>query len=169
MADERTDESWRGKNGLLTEAELEAFLATDVLCRIGCLDEDGWPYVVPVWFQYKDGGYYLIARERSEWAAMVQRDGRVSLSIDETGSQRKVLVKGLATIVETPNVGGAWVAIGEEMAVRYLGPNGPKYLVPTLGYPRWLIFVRPIETKTWQGVDWAKKYLPGGDAQAPGK
>ena len=158
MSDEQNDESWRGKTGPLSDAEMDAFLATDVLCRVACLDESGWPYVVPVWFQYKDGGYYLIARERSEWAAMMQRDGRVSLTIDETGSQRKVQVKGQATIIETPNVGGAWVAIGEEMAVRYLGPNGPSYLVPTLDSPRWLIFVKPIETKTWQGVDWAKKY-----------
>jgi hypothetical protein len=158
--DTQQDESWRGKVGPLSEEELEAFLATDVLCRVACLDTDGWPYVVPVWFQYKDGGYYLIARERSEWAAMIRRDGRVSLTIDETGTQRKVQVKGEASIIETPNVGGAWVPIAGEMSIRYLGPNGPKYLEPTLCLPRWLIFVRPIETKTWQGVDWAKKYLP---------
>jgi hypothetical protein len=68
------------------------------------------------------------------------------------------MVKGEAEIIEEPNVGGKWVAIAEEMSLRYLGENGPSYLVPTLNEPRWLIFVRPIETKTWQGVDWAKKY-----------
>lgn len=155
------DQSWRGKVGRMSDEELEEFLATDAICRVACLDETGWPYVVPVWFQYADGGYYLIAREKSDWATMMQHDGRVSLTIDETGSQRKVQVKGEASILETPNVGGKWVPIAEEMSKRYLGPNGPKYLEPTLSAPRWLIFVRPIETKTWQGVDWAKKYKSG--------
>jgi len=30
--------------------------------------------------------------------------------------------------------------------------------VPTLNEPRWLLFVKPITMKTWQGVNWAKKY-----------
>ena len=44
MADEQTtekDESWRGKVGKLTEAEMVEFLATDVLCRLAVLDADG--------------------------------------------------------------------------------------------------------------------------------
>jgi len=159
MTDEpKKDESWRGRVGKLTEEEMAEFLATDVLCRVAALDDEGWPFVAPVWFQFKDGGYYLVARERSEWARFIQKDKRVFLAIDETGRQRKVMVKGEATIIEEPNVGGKWVAIAEEMSLRYLGENGPKYLAPTLNEPRWLIFVKPLETKTWQGVDWAQKY-----------
>jgi len=158
MTEEANKESWRGKVGKMSEPEMEAFLAEDVLCRVACVDDTGWPYVVPIWFQYADGGYYLVARERSDWARFMQNNKRVHLVIDETGSQRKVQVKGEAEILETPNVGGKWVAIAEEMSKRYLGPNGPTYLVPTLTEPRWLIFVKPIETKTWQGVDWAQKY-----------
>ena len=71
MTDEQAtekDESWRGKVGRLSQAEMEEFLATDVLCRLAVLDKDGWPYIVPVWFQYKDDGFYIIPRERSAWA-----------------------------------------------------------------------------------------------------
>ena len=88
----------------------------------------------------------------------MQRDGRVSLAIDEAGQQRKVMVKGEADLIEEPNVGGKWVEIARQMSYRYLGEHGPDYLVPTLNEPRWLFFVRPLETKTWQGVDWAKRY-----------
>lgn len=88
------NESWRGKVGKMSEAEIAAFLAEGVLCRLGCLDLGGWPYVVPVWFQHADGGFYIIPRERSAWASYLQRDGRVFLTIDEPGSQRKVMVKG---------------------------------------------------------------------------
>ena len=151
-------EAWRGKIGKMSQEEMEAFLAEGVVARLACLDDEGWPYVVPTWFQYADGGFYIIPRERSAWARYLQRDPRVSLSIDEGGQLRKVLVKGQAELLEEPNVGGRWVEIANQMSYRYLGEHGPDYLVPTLNEPRWLFFVRPITLKTWQGVDWAKRY-----------
>ena len=51
-----------------------------------------------------------------------------------------------------------WVAIGEKMAVRYLGPDGPTYLEPTLNQPRWLFRLHPEKLRSWQGVGWAKNY-----------
>ena len=155
---EETNQEWRGNVGKLTEEEVNAFLSTDVLCRLGVLDEEGWPYVVPVWFLYKDGGFYIIPRERSDWARFMENDKRVYLVMDEPGTMRKVQVKGEAELIERPNVGGKWVEIANEMSYRYLGPHGPDYLVPTLTEPRWLFFVKPLAMKTWQGVDWAKKY-----------
>ena len=68
---------------------------------------------------------------------------------------RKVMVKGEAEVVDEPNVGGRWAEIGKRMSIRYLGEHGPNYLEPTLNEPRWLLFIRPLETTTWQGVDWA--------------
>lgn len=158
MTNTKSTEEWRGKVGRLSEDDLNEFLSTDVICRLGVLDDQGWPYVVPVWFLYKDGGFYIIPRERSTWAEFMANDPRVFLTIDEGGQQRKVMVKGMAELIERPNIGGTWVELANEMSYRYLGPNGPKYLEPTLTEPRWLFFVRPVEMKTWQGVDWAKRY-----------
>ena len=156
---ETTAESWRGKVGKMDEEETAAFLAGGLVARLGCLDGEGWPYVVPTWYQFADGGFWIIPRQRSAWAAHLERDGRVSLAIDEPAAPyRKVLVKGVAELVERPNVGGRWVGIANEMTYRYLGEHGPDYLVPTLNEPRWLFFVRPEKVTTWQGVDWAKKY-----------
>src|SRR5918992_1911031 len=55
MAEQKPDESWRGRVGRMDEAEVAAFLAEGVIFRLGCLDEEGGPYVVPVWFHYADG------------------------------------------------------------------------------------------------------------------
>jgi len=152
-------EEWRGKVGRLTEEEMQEFLSGNPFCKIGCLDDEGWPYVVPCWFEYRDGGYYIIPRARSAWARQIQRNPRVFLCIDEeTMYNRRVLVKGQAEVVEEPNVGGRWVEIARRMSLRYLGEHGPDYLAPTLAEPRWLLFVRPLKTTTWQGVDWAKRY-----------
>ena len=138
---------------------MSEFLAGDAFCRIGCLDREGWPYVVPCWFEYADGGFYIIPRARSAWAKLIQRDPRVSLCIDEASRfNRRVLVKGRAEILEEPNVGGRWVEIGRRMALRYLGERGPDYLEPTLNEPRWLLFIHPLAITTWQGVGWHRRY-----------
>ena len=146
------EQSWRGKIGKLSEEEIQEFLSGNPFCRLGCLDEEGWPYVVPCWFEYSQGGFFIIPRARSAWARYIQRDPRVFLCIDDsTETNRRVLVKGKAEILEEPNLGGRWVEISRNMSVRYLGEHGPDYLQPTLVEPRWLLFVRPLTMKNVAG------------------
>ena len=155
------NQDWRGKIGTMSREDLADLFAKGNICRLATLDERGWPYVVPVWFEYDeaDGGFWFVPRKKSAWAAHIQADPRVSFTIDEDDARnRRFVAQGRGTIVEEPNVGGAWVPIAERMSLRYLGPHGPEYLVPTLNQPRWLIKVMPETVKTWQGVDWAKKY-----------
>jgi nitroimidazol reductase NimA-like FMN-containing flavoprotein (pyridoxamine 5'-phosphate oxidase superfamily) len=137
--------------------EIIEFLAQPVICRLGCLDDTGWPYVVPVWVQYADGGFYVVPRERSVWAGYIERDGRVSLCLDERDQHKRVIVKGMASIIERPNIGGRWDPILREMAERYWGDRGIEYHTETLREPRWLIFVKPIEMTSWYGT-WARRY-----------
>ncbi|MBI3696379.1 MAG: pyridoxamine 5'-phosphate oxidase family protein [Acidobacteria bacterium] len=153
------NEEWRGKIGKLSPEEIAEFLSGGVFCRLGCLDEDGWPYVVPCWFEYSGGGFYIIPRARSAWARHIQRNPRVFLCVDDSTTHNcRVLVKGEASVLEEPNLGGRWVEIARRMSLRYLGEHGPDYLQPTLVEPRWLLFVRPLKMTTWQGVDWAQRY-----------
>lgn len=153
-----TDESWRGKIGKLTPEEFTAFLAEPHIARLSCLDGDGWPYVVPCWHEWDDGAWWVIPREKSAWARYLRRDPRCAITIDESGTQRKVIAQCTALLVEEPNVGGRWVPIAERMSTRYLGPNGPAYLDPTRDKPRWLFRLVPRSFTTWQGNDWAKRY-----------
>ena len=153
------NQEWRGKIGKLTTEEMQEFLSGNPFCRLGCLDSEGWPYVVPCWFEYHDEAFYIIPRARSAWASYIQRDPRVFLCIDDsTLYNRRVLVKGRAEVVEEPNVGGQWVEIARRMSIRYLGERGPDYLEPTMVEPRWLLRVRPLKMTTWQGVQWAERY-----------
>ena len=145
----------------MTAAELAAFLAGPWNARIGCLTADGAPYVVPTWYEWDGQDFWLVPRARSAWARYLQEDPRTCLCIDEEGApHRRVQVLGRAEVVEEPNVGGAWVAVAERMAARYLGPtDGPGYLVPTLDRPRWLICVRPSKLTSWAGGGWHPRYL----------
>jgi len=152
------DESWRGKVGRLEQSELDEFLGGNTIARLAVLDENGWPYVVPCWHEWDGESFWVIARKKSRWAEFLANDGRAAITIDEDGGQRKVSAQCRATIVEEPNIDGTWVPIAERMSLRYLGENGPSYLVPTLDKPRWLIRLEPISMQTWQGVEWAPHY-----------
>jgi hypothetical protein len=151
-------ESWRGKVGTLNQDELSQFLAEGRIARVACVDDEGWPYVVPTWHEWDGTGFWVVARKKSAWARYLQQRPQCALSVDEEGGQRKVIAQCLAHVIEEPNVGGKWVPIAERMATRYLGLNGPKYLVPTLDRPRWLLYLGPRSVWTWQGNDWARRY-----------
>jgi hypothetical protein len=54
------------------------------------MDGDGWPYVVPVWFEWdaNDGVFWIIPREKSAWARYMANDPRVALTIDTPEPRR---------------------------------------------------------------------------------
>jgi nitroimidazol reductase NimA-like FMN-containing flavoprotein (pyridoxamine 5'-phosphate oxidase superfamily) len=157
-----TTQEWRGKVGRMSAEETEAFLARGRIMRLACLDPDGWPYVVPCWHEWREGAFWVVPRQRSLWAEHLKRDPRAAFVVDDPDSLEKVWGRGRAELVEEPNVGGRWVEVATRMAERYLGPNGPDYLVPTLRQPRWLFRIEPVEFRTWQGVGWARRYWVEG-------
>jgi nitroimidazol reductase NimA-like FMN-containing flavoprotein (pyridoxamine 5'-phosphate oxidase superfamily) len=167
------EETWRGKIGAMSPEDVNEFLEEPHLARVACLDANGWPTVVPMWHQWDGRGFWVVGREKSEWAGLLERDPRCALTIDEeslgqdmgTGrAQRRFVAQCTATVVERPNVGGRWVEIARAMSLRYYGENGPKYLEPTLGWKRWLIRLDPVRTMTWQGIGWPRRYLEGTPA-----
>jgi PPOX class probable F420-dependent enzyme len=154
-------DDWRGTIGQIERDEMDAMLADGIVCHLAVMDGDGWPYVVPVWFEWdaNDGVFWIIPREKSAWARYMANDPRVALTIDTPEPPyRKIAAQGIAEVVEEPNIGGRWVEIARRMSTRYLGPHGPDYLVPTLDKPRWLFRIRPKRLITWQGVAWHPRY-----------
>ena len=84
----------------LTAAEQQALLTEPgIVMRIGVVDENGAPYVTPIWFWSEDGFIYFTPRQKSAWFESLKRDPRVSLCIDEQAlPYRKVLVNGVAEL-----------------------------------------------------------------------
>lgn len=158
-----SDTSWMGKNSTLSKQEVAEFLQKPVVARLGTIQADGWPYVVPVWQQWDGEAMWIVPREKSAFVRSIRSEPRVSVSVAlEEAPYTRVQVQGMAEIVEGPvdSQGGAarWVPIAEDMARRYLGPRGPEYLVPTMDRPRYLIRIRPVKVRTWEGVEWHDKY-----------
>ena len=109
------------------------------------LKEDGWPFVTPMWYQWRDGSFFVVGRKRSEWVQDLIRDPRCFVCIDEEetppeGGLRKVLARCKATVVEGPVVaeGSQWEPVAAEMACRYTGerPRRAQALVRLGALPR---------------------------------
>ena len=155
----------------MTPEEVEVFLGSpdsNWLCRLGVLKEDGWPFVTPMWYQWRDGAFWVVGRKRSAWVQDLLRDPRCFVCIDEeamppAGGLRKVLCKCSAEVVEGPVVaeGSQWVGVADEMAGRYSGESGREGLKFSFGWERYLVRLDPMPAgmTTWQGVGWAKRYL----------
>ncbi|MCH7667802.1 MAG: pyridoxamine 5'-phosphate oxidase family protein [Acidobacteria bacterium] len=165
---------WRGKIGGMDEERMSLYLSGSTLARVAMTDDGGRPYVMPLWYHWDGNAFWFVIRERSAIARFMRDRPDVSIVVDDMGrvddpergrhfEAPKVFAQGTAEIVEEPNIGGQWVAVAEEMAKRYLGPNGPAYIKPTIQQPRWLIKVTPDNVKTWEGLGWAKKYWVESD------
>lgn len=161
-------EEWRGKIGGMEDDRRDLYLAGDSLVRVAAIDDKGRPYVLPLWYHWDGDAFWFVIRERAAIARYMKARPAIGLVIDDMEvddpdhgrhfAAPKVFAQGDAELIEEPNVGGQWVAMAEKMAIRYLGENGPSYIVPTLQQPRWLFKMVPDVMKTWEGVGWSKKY-----------
>ena len=126
--------------GGMPARDIEDFLSgpnSTWLLKLSFTKEDGWPMVVPLWYQWDGEAFYVVGRKRSKWVADLERDSRCAICIEETAHPRirKVLAQCTAEILEGParGEGSKWVEVANEMATRYSGPDGPEQLVPSYG------------------------------------
>ncbi len=140
----------------LTPAELDQFLRQPFLARLATIQEDGAPYIVPVWHDYDGQALYIVAREKSQYVQHILHEPRVAVSIVD-GAQ--VLITGRAEVVEGPVTGGKWVEIAFRMAEKYGGAGGITYLNGTLDRPRYLIRISLNKVVSWTGEGWHPRYI----------
>jgi nitroimidazol reductase NimA-like FMN-containing flavoprotein (pyridoxamine 5'-phosphate oxidase superfamily) len=161
--------------GVMSEEEVREFLCGPKarwLIKIAVLKDDGWPSVIPVWYQWNGEAFLVVGRKRSTWVHDLMREPRCAICIEElepvppAGANRKVLAQCTAEIVEGPVVaaGSRWEAVANEMASRYMGDIGIPRMTASELWERYLIRLVPRDGRlsTWQGIDWAPKYFDEG-------
>ena len=160
-----------GVAGGMLAVEVEEFLtskASTWLLKLGTLKEDGWPMIVPLWYQWSEGSFWVVGRKRSMWVDDLKREPRCAVCVEELAHPRirKVLAQCVAEVVEGPAVAenSVWLPVAEEMACRYAGADGAEQLEPSHGWERYLVKLTPREGRlvTWQGADWALRYFDPG-------
>lgn len=163
----------------LRSDEIERFLdEPGHLVRIGTVDDDGYPRVVPTWFVHQQGDILFTPRAPAAFLANIRRDPRIGLSIDEDPlPYRKVTVQGDARVVHEPGEDDQWRELYRQIAKRYVPDEAADaYVDDTIDQPRALIAV-PLDTSrlsTWrmpvEGEDetgiWHRRYYGEGTHMA---
>ncbi|MEX0762215.1 MAG: TIGR03618 family F420-dependent PPOX class oxidoreductase [Dehalococcoidia bacterium] len=147
----------------LTPQQIDEFLATPIIARLATVKPDGAPHVTPVWQHWDGEAMWIVPRERSNFVQNIRHEPRVCVSCADDGpGHRRVLVEGRAELVEGPvPLSGRTREIADEMARRYMGPEGPTYLGRTADRPRYLVKVTPARMSSWQGGEWHPRYTGG--------
>jgi PPOX class probable F420-dependent enzyme len=157
---ERKYPEWMGKMRGLTPEEIMTFLADPIVARVATIDEEGFPYITPVWQEWDGKAMWIVPRQRSAWVNHIKQNPHVAVSCAlDSSPYTRVQMHGVAEIVSGPEpMQGKCLEIANRMALRYLGEHGPEYLVPTYDRPRYLIRFTPTKMVSWEGVEWAKRY-----------
>src|SRR5262245_11673259 len=140
---------------VMTSDDVRAFLdEPGHLVRIGTIDDDGMPRVVPTWFIHHDGEILFTPRGPSVFLANLRRESRVGLSIDEEPlPYRKVTVQGEARLVHDLGADDAWRDLYRQIAYRYVDKErADAYVDATVDQPRALLGV-PLDgsrVTTWR-------------------
>ena len=141
----------------LTLDEIQSFLdEPGHLLRVGTIDRDGYPSVVPIWFIRQADDIVFTPRGPSVFLANIRSNPRVGLSIDEDPlPYRKVTVRGLARILHEPGNDDEWRDLYRQIAKRYVPDDAADaYVNDTIDQPRALIAVTMTQagshTTTWR-------------------
>lgn len=165
----------------MTAAEVDSFLdEPGHLVRIGTVDADGMPRVVPTWFIRTGDDIVFTPRSPAVFLANIRRDARIGLSIDEDPlPYRKVTVQGFARIVHEPGHDDVWRDLYRSIAYRYVPVEAADdYVQNTIDQPRALIAVSmtapgtrvqtwrmPVEGEDPTGI-WHRRYYLDGTVMA---
>ena len=138
--------------GGLNPRELDEFLRKPWVARLACIRESGYPYVVPVWYEWDGTSFWVVSRTNTDWAACVRHNPHVSMSVDEPEPPlRRVILEGRAEFVEDTPADGQR-ALAARIAEHYLGDEGALYWPDQPARPHAVIRITPVKMTTWRGL-----------------
>ena len=135
----------------MTDAEVEEFLASERTVQLASIGPDGAPHLVPMWFAVIDGRIALWTYAKSQKAANLRRDGRVTCLLesgDTYGELRGVTITGRAELVDDYDT---VYRVGEALYRRYQGDmsHASRAGVEAEAKKRVAVFIDPAKTVTW--------------------
>lgn len=160
----------------MTNDELASFLAEPGhLLRVGTVDVEGMPSVMPIWFLHREGSLLFTPRARSAWLGHLRVNPSICCTIDEsTPPMRKLVAKGRVRMVHDVGDDNAWRDTYRDITLRYVPEAfGDAYLDDTHDEPRALLALdlATADVSTWrmpfaEGENplavWAPRYYHDG-------
>jgi PPOX class probable F420-dependent enzyme len=106
----------------MSDQEISQFLNEQRVATLATIGSAGRPHLVAMWYAVIDGVMWFETKAKSQKAANLRRDGRVTVMVEAGHTYdalRGVSLEGHATIVEDPDA--LW-AVGVNLWERYTGP-----------------------------------------------
>lgn len=152
------------ESGGLHGSELDSFLALPLVASLACLNEDGYPYTVPIWYEWRDAAFWVAPRPGARWLSYLRAHPRISMTISESSPPfRRVLVKGRAEAIEDDQ---ALNGMARRMARRYLGANADSFLAANAPRRTLLLRIAVDKLTSWAGLVAHPRYAAGDHGRA---
>jgi len=100
-------------------------LASATLMRLAYVAADGQPRVVPIWYGYESGEFFVVTGPRADKVRHISQRPKVSFTVDsDRPPYRVLLVDGMATVEAVEGMAPEYPGIVR----RFLGPGADAYL-----------------------------------------
>jgi PPOX class probable F420-dependent enzyme len=135
----------------MTDAEVAEFLAAERTLQVASIGPDGTPHLVPMWFTVIDGRIAMWTYARSQKAANLRRDPRLTCLVEagETyGELRGVAITGRAEIHDDYDT---VFDVGAQLYGRYQGDmtHASRAGLEAEAKKRIAVLIDPVKTVTW--------------------
>jgi PPOX class probable F420-dependent enzyme len=135
----------------MTDAEVTKFLDDERTLQLASIGPDGVPHLVPMFFGLIDGRIALWTYAKSQKAANLRRDPRVSCLVEageQYGELRGVSITGRAELHDDYDT---VYRVGEALFGRYQGSmtHASRAGVEAEAAKRVAVFIEPVKTVTW--------------------
>lgn len=134
----------------LTPDERDEFLQNGrMFLKIATTDDDGWPMVSPVWYDWDGSSFFVVGKERTSYIRNLRRDPRCGILVENPElPYRRVAAQAEAEFL--PDDFDWWTPT-VPIIRRYIGEEGISYGEATREFPRVCIRIWPKRMTTWDG------------------
>lgn len=126
------------------------FLKSQKILRLATISPSGNPHIVPVWYRYTNGRFYVGTNTRTEKAKNIKNNPRVSFCID-TGIKSPdifgIMGVGRARLIVRPN---KVQYLAEKILLRYFTSMKNQSAQKLLKQTDCIIEIIPKKTRTWK-------------------
>jgi PPOX class probable F420-dependent enzyme len=152
----------------MSEPEITQFLQEQRVATLGTIGASGHPHLVAMWYAVIDGVVWFETKVKSQKAANLRRDPRVTVMVESGHTYdalRGVALEGHATIVDDPDA--LW-QVGINVWERYSGPYSEEVrpLVEVMLNNRIAVRVDADRVRSWDHGKLGMDPLPLGGSTA---
>lgn len=133
----------------MTPEQLKTFLSSNVLMDFSSLTPEGYPHVVPIWFEWDGTSFWMSTVSTTKKIRNLEKNPKAGFSIAHPDFPYRAVI-GRGDVELSEDIGGEVI---KRLCYRYLPSERAEnyFTMLTQRGPRTKIKLTPKWTKSWQG------------------